>query len=90
MRPNRVRSLFRRCRSRCLLASSDLRSLDQRPLGAPSILLITGCLAGNTWDPTGGRLVRVDRLADALLDPVYARDGVSVLGGEPFYQPEWL
>lgn len=30
----------------------------------------------------------VERLADALLDPAYERDGVSILGGEPFLQPD--
>ena len=32
----------------------------------------------------------MDRLADALLDPAYTRDGVSLLGGDPFAQPEGL
>jgi len=34
--------------------------------------------------------VPVDHLADALLDPRYERDGVSILGGEPFFQPGGL
>lgn len=34
--------------------------------------------------------VPVDILADALLDPAYERDGVSVLGAEPMQQPEGL
>ena len=29
-------------------------------------------------------------MADALLDPAYSRDGVSILGGEPFQQPDGL
>ena len=37
-----------------------------------------------------GTLVPVDRLAAALLDPAFARDGVTLLGGEPFAQPEGL
>ena len=41
-------------------------------------------------DPTGGALVPVDRLAEVLLDPAYPRDGVSLLGGEPFAQPAGL
>ena len=49
-----------------------------------------GCLTPDSWDPTGGVLVSVDRLADALLDAAHERDGVSVLGGEPFAQPEGL
>jgi anaerobic ribonucleoside-triphosphate reductase activating protein len=32
----------------------------------------------------------VDRLADALLDPAFQRDGISLLGGKPFFQPEGL
>lgn len=32
----------------------------------------------------------MERLADALLDPAYERDGVTILGGEPFSQPEAL
>jgi anaerobic ribonucleoside-triphosphate reductase activating protein len=34
--------------------------------------------------------VPVARLAEALLDPAYARDGVTLLGGEPFFQPDGL
>jgi anaerobic ribonucleoside-triphosphate reductase activating protein len=34
--------------------------------------------------------VPVDRLATELLDPGYYRDGVSILGGEPFAQPDGL
>jgi anaerobic ribonucleoside-triphosphate reductase activating protein len=47
-------------------------------------------VARSSWDPSGGYLVPVDRLADALLDPAFERDGISVLGGEPFFQPEGL
>lgn len=32
----------------------------------------------------------VTRLVQALLDPAYQRDGISILGGEPFAQPEGL
>lgn len=35
-------------------------------------------------------MVPVNHLADALLDPAYPRDGVSILGGEPFQQPDGL
>lgn len=48
------------------------------------------CLTPESWDPTLGALVPADRLADALLDPRHGRDGVSVLGGEPFAQPDGL
>jgi anaerobic ribonucleoside-triphosphate reductase activating protein len=34
--------------------------------------------------------VPVNRLANALLDPAYERDGVTILGGEPFAQPDGL
>src|SRR2546423_729110 len=54
------------------------------------ILLITGCIAEDSWAPEGGQLVSVDHLADALLDPRFARDGISLLGGEPFFQPDGL
>lgn len=49
-----------------------------------------GCIARDTWDPNGGSLVTVDRLADALLDPTVERDGVTILGGEPMFQPDGL
>jgi anaerobic ribonucleoside-triphosphate reductase activating protein len=32
----------------------------------------------------------VDRLAEALLDPSHERDGATILGGEPFAQPDAL
>jgi anaerobic ribonucleoside-triphosphate reductase activating protein len=32
----------------------------------------------------------VELLAELLLDPSHERDGVSILGGEPFLQPEGL
>ena len=48
------------------------------------------CITPDSWDPTAGYLVPVDRLADALLDPAYDRDGVSILGGEPFQQADGL
>lgn len=49
-----------------------------------------GCWTPHLHDPDGGALVPVDRLADALLDPAYPRDGISLLGGEPFAQPDGL
>lgn len=54
------------------------------PLGCP------GCWVPQLHSSDGGRLVPVNRLADALLDPAYQRDGISILGGEPFAQPEGL
>jgi len=49
-----------------------------------------GCLTPDSWDPTGGFLVPVSRLADTLLDSAHERDGVTILGGEPFAQPQGL
>ena len=54
------------------------------PLACP------GCWVPELHDPRGGALVPVERLAAALLDPTYERDGVSLLGGEPMAQPEGL
>ncbi|HEX5501783.1 MAG TPA: 4Fe-4S single cluster domain-containing protein, partial [Thermomicrobiales bacterium] len=50
-----------------------------------------GCIAEEAWDPRAGRPLGIAAVATALLDPVGApRDGVTVLGGEPFEQPEAL
>lgn len=49
-----------------------------------------GCITPDSWDSTEGVLVTVGRLADVLLDPAFQRDGVSILGGEPFGQPGGL
>lgn len=49
-----------------------------------------GCITPDSWDPALGVPVPVDLLADALLDPKYQRDGISILGGEPFAQPDAL
>ena len=49
-----------------------------------------GCIAPESWNPTAGFFVPVNRLADALLDPAYERDGVSLVGGEPTAQPTAL
>ncbi len=49
-----------------------------------------GCVTPDSWDAAGGRVVPVSRLTDALLDPAHERDGVTILGGEPFAQPEGL
>ncbi len=71
-------------------------SLVEGP-GRRSSALLSGCDLGcrGCWVPhlhssAGGALVPVDRLAAALLDPTYPRDGVSLLGGEPFVQPVGL
>lgn len=49
-----------------------------------------GCAAENTWAADDGYVVPVDRLADALLAPAFERDGISILGGEPTFQPDGL
>lgn len=49
-----------------------------------------GCITPESWDPIGGTVVAIERLADALLDPSFERDGVTILGGEPFAQPDAL
>ncbi|MBK7513817.1 MAG: radical SAM protein [Chloracidobacterium sp.] len=49
-----------------------------------------GCWVPHLHNPDGGELVAVKTLAEKLLDPPFERDGVSILGGEPFAQPESL
>ncbi|MEK7857175.1 MAG: 4Fe-4S single cluster domain-containing protein [Acidobacteriota bacterium] len=49
-----------------------------------------GCWVLHLHSPDGGELVSVKTLAEKLLDPSFERDGVSILGGEPFAQPESL
>lgn len=49
-----------------------------------------GCLVPHTWPQDSGTFRAVTAIADALLDPAHPRDGVSVVGGEPFAQPEAL
>ena len=64
-------------------------SLVEGP-GRRSSVLLTGCPLACPGcrvpylhpSATGVR-VSVDRLAEALLDPAFTRDGVSLLGGEP-------
>jgi anaerobic ribonucleoside-triphosphate reductase activating protein len=71
-------------------------SLAEGP-GRRSSVLLGGCdlACHGCWVPhlhpsEAGVLVPVERLADALLDAAYRRDGVSILGGEPFLQPDGL
>lgn len=49
-----------------------------------------GCVTPDSWDPAAGTVVPVHRLAQALLDPAFDRDGITIAGGEPFHQPEGL
>jgi anaerobic ribonucleoside-triphosphate reductase activating protein len=48
------------------------------------------CWVPHLHDAAGGVLVSAGRLADLLLDEKYERDGVTILGGEPFAQPDAL
>lgn len=67
--------------------------------GRRSVLQVQGCplrcslacFVPETHSAQAGVVLPVDTLVEALLDPVGApRDGVSVLGGEPFAQPVGL
>lgn len=49
-----------------------------------------GCWVTELHSEGAGELVPVTQLAIKLLDPNYERDGISILGGEPFAQPEGL
>jgi len=50
-----------------------------------------GCYVPETHDPTGGVPQGVDDVVAALLDPIgEPRDGATILGGEPFFQPVGL
>jgi len=48
-----------------------------------------GCWVPETHDENGGVDIDIDALANELLD-WHERDGVTILGGEPFAQPEAL
>jgi anaerobic ribonucleoside-triphosphate reductase activating protein len=48
------------------------------------------CITPETWGSDGGFVVPVERLVDVLLDPAFDRDGITILGGEPFFQPKAL
>lgn len=67
--------------------------------GRRSVLQVQGCpvrcspacFVPESHSSDAGVVLPVDILVDALLDPVgEPRDGVSVLGGEPFGQPDGL
>jgi anaerobic ribonucleoside-triphosphate reductase activating protein len=50
-----------------------------------------GCIAVETWPLRSGVEMSVSEVVNAMLDPGGApRDGVTVLGGEPFLQPQGL
>ncbi len=48
------------------------------------------CYVPQLHSKEAGNLISVEKLAELLLNPVYERDGVTILGGEPFAQPEGL
>jgi anaerobic ribonucleoside-triphosphate reductase activating protein len=49
-----------------------------------------GCYVPQTHDASAGTLVSVETLTVALLNPAHERDGVTIIGGEPFAQPTAL
>lgn len=49
-----------------------------------------GCYVPELHDKKSGTLISVKELAEILLDAKFERDGVTILGGEPFAQPEGL
>lgn len=49
-----------------------------------------GCYVPHLHDAAGGVMISALRLADLLLDETHERDGVTILGGEPFAQPDGL
>lgn len=53
-------------------------------------LACKGCWVPRLHSSDGGELVPVRTLVEKLLDPSFERDGVSILGGEPFAQSESL
>ena len=53
-------------------------------------LACKGCWVPQLHSSDGGELVAVSTLAQKLLDPAFERNGISILGGEPFAQAEGL
>jgi len=50
-----------------------------------------GCIAVETWPLESGVEMEVREVVEGILDPIgEPRDGVTVLGGEPFLQPDGL
>lgn len=46
-----------------------------------------GCWVPQTHDADGGASVPIRQVVRTLLDSAYSRDGVTIVGGEPFAQP---
>lgn len=53
-------------------------------------LKCNGCYVPQLHSKDAGELISVEKLAELLLDSKYERDGVTILGGEPFAQPVGL
>lgn len=49
-----------------------------------------GCYVPELHGKESGVIVSAKQLAELLLDPKFERDGVTILGGEPFAQPEGM
>lgn len=49
-----------------------------------------GCYVPQLHDSVSGEVISVERLAELLLDSNFKRDGVTILGGEPFAQTDGL
>lgn len=49
-----------------------------------------GCWTPQLHSKDAGESISVEKLTELLLDPKYEHDGVTILGGEPFAQPEGL
>jgi anaerobic ribonucleoside-triphosphate reductase activating protein len=49
-----------------------------------------GCYVPHLHDKNAGEAITVGKLAQLLLDPKFKRDGVTILGGEPFAQADGL
>ena len=49
-----------------------------------------GCYVPQLHSKEAGAIVSVKRLVELLLDPNFGRDGITILGGEPFAQPDGL
>ena len=47
-----------------------------------------GCHNPDTWDPNGGEEVEPQAIADAFLRRAHLLDGITLSGGDPFYQQE--
>lgn len=48
-----------------------------------------GCQNPDTWSPEGGKDIEIGSIIKEILDTKYI-DGVTLSGGDPFYQPEAL